>query len=92
MSIWWLYRQCFGLICFFLFLCLEVQENTEALKTKMSELRIYCDLLLEQVNKLKESPLSEGAAGSGEVSQNFYEFDQNWCRFIFHISVTMNRI
>ncbi|XP_061809576.1 pleckstrin homology domain-containing family A member 8 isoform X1 [Nerophis lumbriciformis] len=31
----------------------ELQENTEALKTKMSELRLYCDLLLQQVNKIK---------------------------------------
>ncbi|XP_076136776.1 pleckstrin homology domain-containing family A member 8 isoform X1 [Alosa pseudoharengus] len=34
----------------------ELQENTEALKTKMSELRLYCDLLLQQVNKIKDSP------------------------------------
>lgn len=53
----------------YVFLCLELQENTEALKTKMSELRLYCDLLLEQVNKLKESPLGKGPTGSGEVSQ-----------------------
>ncbi|MED6279999.1 Pleckstrin y domain-containing A member 8 [Characodon lateralis] len=32
----------------------ELQENTEALKTKMSELRLYCDLLLQQVNKIKD--------------------------------------
>ncbi|KAL3060367.1 hypothetical protein OYC64_014846 [Pagothenia borchgrevinki] len=33
----------------------ELQENTDALKTKMSELRLYCDLLLQQVNKIKEN-------------------------------------
>ncbi|TKS81952.1 Pleckstrin -like proteiny domain-containing family A member 8 [Collichthys lucidus] len=33
----------------------ELQENTETLKTKMSELRLYCDLLLQQVNKIKEN-------------------------------------
>ncbi|KAG7475694.1 pleckstrin-likey domain-containing family A member 8 [Solea senegalensis] len=33
----------------------ELQENTEALKTKMSELRLYCDLLLQQVNKIKDN-------------------------------------
>lgn len=33
----------------------ELQENTEALKTKMSELQLYCDLLLQQVHKIKES-------------------------------------
>ncbi|KAM6909852.1 pleckstrin homology domain-containing family A member 8 [Xenentodon cancila] len=33
----------------------ELQENTEALRTKMSELRLYCDLLLQQVNRIKEN-------------------------------------
>ncbi|XP_061074510.1 pleckstrin homology domain-containing family A member 8 [Conger conger] len=37
----------------------ELQESTEALKTKMSELRLYCDLLLQQVNKIKEDSQSE---------------------------------
>uniref|UniRef100_A0A3B1JS84 Pleckstrin homology domain containing, family A (phosphoinositide binding specific) member 8 n=1 Tax=Astyanax mexicanus TaxID=7994 RepID=A0A3B1JS84_ASTMX len=42
----------------------ELQENTEALKTKMSELRLYCDLLLEQVNKIRENPLGEEESGN----------------------------
>ena len=33
---------------------LEFAENTENLKTKMSELRLYCDLLVQQVDKTKE--------------------------------------
>ncbi|XP_048417499.1 pleckstrin homology domain-containing family A member 8 isoform X5 [Stegostoma tigrinum] len=33
----------------------EISENTESLKKKVSELRLYCDLLLHQVNNLKES-------------------------------------
>ncbi|XP_076016910.1 pleckstrin homology domain-containing family A member 8 [Genypterus blacodes] len=33
----------------------ELQENTDALKTKMSELRLYCDLLLQQVNRIKDN-------------------------------------
>ncbi|XP_062255452.1 pleckstrin homology domain-containing family A member 8 [Platichthys flesus] len=33
----------------------ELQENSEALKTKMSELRLYCDLLLQQVKKIKDN-------------------------------------
>uniref|UniRef100_A0A8C9QT64 Pleckstrin homology domain-containing family A member 8 n=1 Tax=Scleropages formosus TaxID=113540 RepID=A0A8C9QT64_SCLFO len=37
----------------------ELQENTEALKTKMSELRLYCDLLLQQVNKIKDTSQAE---------------------------------
>ncbi|MCJ8728735.1 hypothetical protein PDJAM_G00007820 [Pangasius djambal] len=57
----------------------ELQENTEALKTKMSELRLYCDLLLEQVNKLKESPLGEGAAGSGEAGEGTGSLVKSTC-------------
>ncbi|KAI6074631.1 Pleckstrin-like proteiny domain-containing family A member 8 isoform X1 [Aix galericulata] len=33
-------------------------ENTEALKTKMSELRLYCNLLVQQVHKTKEASIS----------------------------------
>ncbi|KAM4874917.1 pleckstrin homology domain-containing family A member 8 isoform 2-T2 [Thomomys bottae] len=33
----------------------EFAENTENLKTKMSELRLYCDLLVQQVDKTKEA-------------------------------------
>ncbi|KAM9806386.1 pleckstrin homology domain-containing family A member 8 [Syngnathus typhle] len=40
----------------------ELQENTEALKTKMSELRLYCDLLLQQVNKIKDDDGEHGGA------------------------------
>ncbi|KAM4705129.1 LOW QUALITY PROTEIN: pleckstrin homology domain-containing family A member 8 [Rhinophrynus dorsalis] len=35
----------------------KFSDNTEALKTKMSELRLYCDILVEQVNKSKESTI-----------------------------------
>ncbi|XP_057691263.1 pleckstrin homology domain-containing family A member 8 isoform X2 [Corythoichthys intestinalis] len=41
----------------------ELQENTEALKTKMSELRLYCDLLLQQVNKMKDDDNEPDVAG-----------------------------
>ncbi|XP_023258901.1 pleckstrin homology domain-containing family A member 8 isoform X1 [Seriola lalandi dorsalis] len=43
----------------------ELQENTEALKTKMSELRLYCDLLLQQVNKIKENDELGDSAETG---------------------------
>ncbi|XP_040900570.1 pleckstrin homology domain-containing family A member 8 isoform X2 [Toxotes jaculatrix] len=43
----------------------ELQENTEALKTKMSELRLYCDLLLQQVNKIKENDEQGDTAETG---------------------------
>ncbi|KAM6282539.1 pleckstrin homology domain-containing family A member 8 [Porphyrio hochstetteri] len=36
----------------------EFTENTEALKTKMSELRLYCNLLVQQVHKTKEASTS----------------------------------
>uniref|UniRef100_A0A3Q2PLN0 Pleckstrin homology domain-containing family A member 8 n=1 Tax=Fundulus heteroclitus TaxID=8078 RepID=A0A3Q2PLN0_FUNHE len=48
----------------------ELQENTEALKTKMSELRLYCDLLLQQVNKIKENDELGETAESGVDSGN----------------------
>ncbi|KAM9307614.1 pleckstrin homology domain-containing family A member 8 [Gastrophryne carolinensis] len=35
----------------------ELSEGTETLKTKMSELRLYCDILVQQVNKTKETSL-----------------------------------
>ncbi|XP_074840648.1 pleckstrin homology domain-containing family A member 8 isoform X2 [Carettochelys insculpta] len=35
----------------------EFTENTAALKTKMSELRLYCDLLVQQVDKTKEASI-----------------------------------
>ncbi|XP_066483446.1 pleckstrin homology domain-containing family A member 8 isoform X2 [Tiliqua scincoides] len=40
----------------------EFTENTETLKIKMAELRLYCDLLVQQVNKTKET----GIPGSSE--------------------------
>uniref|UniRef100_A0A3Q3MD74 Pleckstrin homology domain-containing family A member 8 n=1 Tax=Mastacembelus armatus TaxID=205130 RepID=A0A3Q3MD74_9TELE len=48
----------------------ELQENTEALKTKMSELRLYCDLLLQQVNKIKESDELGEAVETGIDTRN----------------------
>ncbi|XP_027728295.1 pleckstrin homology domain-containing family A member 8-like isoform X1 [Vombatus ursinus] len=43
----------------------EFTENTETLKTKMSELRLYCDLLVQQVNRTKEAT----AAGVGDTKE-----------------------
>ncbi|XP_069586041.1 pleckstrin homology domain-containing family A member 8 isoform X2 [Ranitomeya imitator] len=33
----------------------EFSDSTESLKTKMSELRLYCDILVQQVNKTKDT-------------------------------------
>ncbi|KAK3571866.1 hypothetical protein QTP86_020445 [Hemibagrus guttatus] len=55
------------------------KEIQEALKAKMSELRLYCDLLLEQVNKLKESPLGEGPASSGEAGEDSGSLVKSTC-------------
>ncbi|XP_016414734.1 pleckstrin homology domain-containing family A member 8 isoform X2 [Sinocyclocheilus rhinocerous] len=57
----------------------ELQENTEALKTKMSELRLYCDLLLQQVNKIQESSLAETTADSGEVGDETGNLVKSTC-------------
>lgn len=51
---------------------LEFTENTEALKTKMSELRLYCNLLVQQVHKTKEASIA--AVSEPEVQHYF------WCR------------
>lgn len=51
---------------------LEFTENTEALKTKMSELRLYCNLLVQQVHKTKEASIS--GVSEPEVELCF------WCR------------
>lgn len=53
----------------------ELQENTEALKTKMSELRLYCDLLLQQVNKIKEN---DELGDTAEVRLTFGWADEMW--------------
>ncbi|XP_042596754.1 pleckstrin homology domain-containing family A member 8 [Cyprinus carpio] len=57
----------------------ELQENTDALKTKMSELRLYCDLLLQQVNKIQESSQVEMAADSGEVGDETGNLVKSTC-------------
>ncbi|XP_058866948.1 pleckstrin homology domain-containing family A member 8 isoform X2 [Acipenser ruthenus] len=48
----------------------ELHENTEALKTKMSELRLYCDLLLQQVHKIKESSPPAASVSDADVEEN----------------------
>ncbi|XP_016411776.1 pleckstrin homology domain-containing family A member 8-like [Sinocyclocheilus rhinocerous] len=57
----------------------ELQENTDALKTKMSELRLYRDLLLQQVNKIQESSQAEMAADSGEVGDETGNLVKSTC-------------
>ncbi|XP_043117238.1 pleckstrin homology domain-containing family A member 8 [Puntigrus tetrazona] len=57
----------------------ELQENTEALKTKMSELRLYCDLLLQQVNKIQEGSQVETAADSGETGDETGNLVKSTC-------------
>ncbi|XP_043537784.1 pleckstrin homology domain-containing family A member 3-like isoform X2 [Chiloscyllium plagiosum] len=41
----------------------EISETEDTLKSKMSELRLYCDLLMQQVHKIKESaqPLQDSS-------------------------------
>ncbi|KAM6088333.1 pleckstrin homology domain-containing family A member 8 isoform 2-T2 [Chlamydotis macqueenii] len=45
----------------------EFTENTEALKTKMSELRLYCNLLVQQVHKTKEASISGVSETESEI-------------------------
>ncbi|XP_053323714.1 pleckstrin homology domain-containing family A member 8 [Spea bombifrons] len=44
----------------------EFSDNTDVLKRKMSELRLYCDILVQQVNKTKES----SAVGDEDSQEN----------------------
>ncbi|KAJ8354435.1 hypothetical protein SKAU_G00220020 [Synaphobranchus kaupii] len=57
----------------------ELQESTEALKTKMSELRLYCDLLLQQVNKIKEDSQSEEPGAVVEVGEGVGPLVKSTC-------------
>ncbi|XP_028605976.2 pleckstrin homology domain-containing family A member 8 isoform X1 [Podarcis muralis] len=45
----------------------EFTENTDTLKTKMAELRLYCDLLVEQVAKTKEVGMSGVSAAQNGI-------------------------
>ncbi|XP_035284125.1 pleckstrin homology domain-containing family A member 8 [Anguilla anguilla] len=57
----------------------ELQESTEALKTKMSELRLYCDLLLQQVNKIKEDSQSEEPGAVVQVGEGVGPLVKSTC-------------
>ncbi|XP_061441752.1 pleckstrin homology domain-containing family A member 8 isoform X2 [Rhineura floridana] len=45
----------------------EFTENTDVLKTKMAELRLYCDLLVQQVDKTKETGVSGVSAAQNGI-------------------------
>ncbi|XP_044306613.1 pleckstrin homology domain-containing family A member 8 isoform X2 [Varanus komodoensis] len=45
----------------------EFTENIEALKTKMAELRLYCDLLVQQVDKAKGTGLATASAAENRI-------------------------
>lgn len=49
--------MCMYIVCnkfVFPFFSIEISETNESLKTKMSELRLYCDLLMQQVHTIQE--------------------------------------
>ncbi|XP_014006828.1 pleckstrin homology domain-containing family A member 3 isoform X2 [Salmo salar] len=48
----------------------EITETTESLKTKMSELRLYCDLLMQQVHTIQESVGQEDQEGDHSNSSS----------------------
>ncbi|KAM3928529.1 pleckstrin homology domain-containing family A member 8 [Leptodactylus fuscus] len=45
----------------------EFSDGTEALKTKMSELRLYCDILVQQVNKTKDTSIIGSSESPDEL-------------------------
>ncbi|XP_051883084.1 pleckstrin homology domain-containing family A member 3 isoform X2 [Pristis pectinata] len=50
----------------------EINETNESLKTKMSELRLYCDLLMQQVHTIQES-VKQGQPGLMPPAENMNE-------------------
>ncbi|XP_072117881.1 pleckstrin homology domain-containing family A member 3 isoform X1 [Mobula birostris] len=50
----------------------EISETNESLKTKMSELRLYCDLLMQQVHTIQES-VKQGQPGLMPTAENMNE-------------------
>ncbi|XP_059822756.1 pleckstrin homology domain-containing family A member 3 isoform X2 [Hypanus sabinus] len=50
----------------------EISETNESLKTKMSELRLYCDLLMQQVHTIQES-VKQGQPGLMSTAENMNE-------------------
>lgn len=50
----------------------EIKETTESLKTKMSELRLYCDLLMQQVHTIQES-VNQEANHTSPSTENMNE-------------------
>ncbi|XP_059499460.1 pleckstrin homology domain-containing family A member 3-like isoform X2 [Stegostoma tigrinum] len=50
----------------------EISETEDTLKSKMSELRLYCDLLMQQVHKIQESaqPLQANSTPDVEVKRS----------------------
>ncbi|XP_073534027.1 pleckstrin homology domain-containing family A member 8 [Phyllobates terribilis] len=45
----------------------EFSDSTETLKTKMSELRLYCDILVQQVNKTKDTSVIGSSESQEEL-------------------------
>ncbi|XP_069791941.1 pleckstrin homology domain-containing family A member 3 isoform X5 [Narcine bancroftii] len=50
----------------------EISETNESLKTKMSELRLYCDLLMQQVHTIQES-VKQGQPSLTPSAENMNE-------------------
>ncbi|GCB75954.1 pleckstrin homology domain-containing family A member 3-like isoform X1 [Scyliorhinus torazame] len=47
----------------------EINETEDSLKSKMSELRLYCDLLMQQVHKIQESALPVQATSIPDIEK-----------------------
>ncbi|KAJ8974956.1 hypothetical protein NQ317_016478 [Molorchus minor] len=47
----------------------NVESNPDALKTKKSELRLYCDLLMQQVHVVKTSSQTESGPDVGKMDE-----------------------
>lgn len=53
----------------------------------MSELRLYCDLLVQQVDKTKE--VTTTGVSSSEVKYYLSQPDEKWCQMCLHVMLTL---
>ena len=62
------------IICISLF----ILEDTQALKSKKTELRLYCDLLMQEIHKVKTVGNRENDKEPGEKNESLWPFGPLW--------------
>ncbi|KAI1902509.1 hypothetical protein AGOR_G00045490 [Albula goreensis] len=68
----------------------ELQQNAEALRSKMSELQLYCDLLCQQVGQIRDEPAIAMEDGADTLSSTCSTFLQTLEECLLLASRTFN--